>query len=155
MKAVSEVVFVVAYMSSPFVVLYFVIRVSAAKTRRSQPLVVSGHGVKPVPKEMRVGAWVNFVSATWPLVRLVYDADVLTLSFGITGPTVIKREEVLSVEKVIGFFGSGLVFRTEDGRFDRVVVWPLGPVLREQLDSLGWPMGQRGPRRRKKALADA
>lgn len=155
MKAVFAAVLVVAFLSSPLVIGLFVMRRSDAKARLGEPHVSSGEPAGSAPNEMRVSTWANHRSAIRLFVRAECNADVLTLSIGVPGPTVINREEVLSIEQVIGLFSSGLVFRSRDGRYDHVTVWPPGESFREELGSLGWPVSERGPRWRRHALADA
>ena len=86
---------------------------------------------------LRAGAWVNGFHVTKPLASLLVGSGQAELRVYALAPIQIARAEVTGLHQVHGLFSSGLKFRTESGRLDKVTVWT-GRKAREKLGELGW-----------------
>jgi hypothetical protein len=90
--------------------------------------------------ELRGGAWVFPVHATWPFARLEVYSDRLVLHCVLTETRVVHRDELIRI-RVRRIVSRGLVFETTTPEANGVTFWPM-PASRalEMLTTAGWPI---------------
>lgn len=86
-----------------------------------------------------VGAWINGMSASKPLVRLSFDHLSIHVRAVLSSPISVDRTEATSIVSVSGLFSTGFQILTPTGRLDRVAIWCGGDVMAD-LMRRGWPV---------------
>ena len=144
---------VAAVMFAVFLTIVFdpVLRASGYVRSRVPPLRDVAHHFDPSTSvAITGGSRVAGRNVSMPLATLTVDRSWALLQSGsIQRSTVwIGRNEITGLSKASGLLGSGVMFRSADGRFDGVVFWTFntGGVMRT-LAGLGWPVLPPPPRR--------
>ncbi len=90
--------------------------------------------------ELRGGAWIGAVHATWPFARLEVYGDRLVLHCVGSQPQVVHRDD-LSQLRVRRIVMRGLVFDTTTPESNGMTFWPV-PARRalKLLSRAGWPL---------------
>jgi hypothetical protein len=89
--------------------------------------------------QFRCGARAGRINATWPLATVTVDGEALRVEGIPTYDIWVERSVVEAVEPIRWFVGSGVRFRSGDGRYDGLVLWG-GRKLRASLARHGWPL---------------
>jgi hypothetical protein len=112
--------------------------------RRGQapPAIRAPHRFGEGAYEGRCGVRVQSWNATHPLVTVTVDSEWLHLVGIPTYDVWIERARVTGV-RTVRLFGRGLIFDSQDGAYDGVIIWLLHherlAALR-LLAALGWPV---------------